>query len=73
MNSYLIQLRSILSKRQRIEAFLLAVILFFAMLLEVFGLGILFPLLLLIIDPEKINQNKLIKQVKLLFLISYQF
>ena len=67
MSSYLIQLGSILSKRQRIGALLLAVVLFFAMLLEVLGLGILLPLLTLIIDPEKINQNKAIYEFKLLF------
>jgi hypothetical protein len=67
MNSYLIQLRSILSRRQKIGALLLSIVLFLAMFLEVVGLGILLPLLSLIIDPEKINQNKLIKEVKLLF------
>ena len=67
MSSYLIQLGSILSKRQRIGALLLATVLFFAMLLEVLGLGILLPLLSLIIDPEKINQNKAVNEVKLLF------
>jgi len=67
MSNYLIQLGSILSKRQRIGALLLAIVLFFAMLLEVLGLGILLPLLSLIIDPEKINQNKSFKEVKLLF------
>ena len=67
MSSYLIQLGSILSKRQRIGALLLAVVLFFAMTLEVLGLGILLPLLSLIIDPEKINQNKAVNEVKLLF------
>jgi len=67
MSSYLIQLGSILSKRQRIGALLLAVVLFFAMILEVFGLGILLPLLSLIIDPEKINQNNAVNEVKLFF------
>jgi ATP-binding cassette, subfamily B, bacterial PglK len=67
MSSYLIQLGSILSKRQRIGALLLAVVLFFAMLLEVLGLGILLPLLSLIIDPEKINQNNAVNEVKLFF------
>ena len=67
MNSYLTQLGSILSKSQKIGALLLSIVLFLAMLLEVLGLGILFPLLSLIIDPEKINQNKVIKEVKLLF------
>lgn len=67
MSSYLIQLGSILSKRQRIGALLLAVVLFFAMLLEVLGLGILLPLLTLIIDPEKINQNNAVNEVKLFF------
>ena len=67
MSSYLIQLGSILSKRQRIGALLLAVVLFFAMILEVFGLGILLPLLSLIIDPEKINQNNVVNEVKLFF------
>jgi len=67
MKDYLIQLGSILSKRQRLGAILLGVILFFAMLLEVFSLGILLPLLTLIIEPKKINQNYLIEDVKLLF------
>ena len=67
MNSYLIQLGSILSRRQKIGALLLSIVLFLAMFLEVVGLGILLPLLSLIIDPKKINQNKLIKEVKLLF------
>ena len=69
MNSYLIQLRSILSRRQKIGALLLSIVLFLAMLLEVLGLGILLPLLSLIIDPEKINQNKLIKLSQLETLI----
>ena len=67
MKDYLIQLGSILTKRQRLGAILLGGILFFAMLLEVFSLGILLPLLTLIIDPKKINQNHLIEDVKLLF------
>ena len=67
MSNYLTQLGSILSKRQRIGALLLSIVLFFAMLLEVFGLGLLLPLLSIIIDPEKINQNKVFKEVKLLF------
>ena len=61
MNSYLIQLGSILSKRQKTGALLLSIVLFLAMFLEVLGLGILLPLISLIIDPEKINQNKVIK------------
>ena len=56
-----------MTKRQRVGAFLLSIILFFAMFLEVLGLGILLPLISLIIDPEKINQNQVIKEIKLLF------
>jgi len=67
MNSYLIQLGSILSKRQKTGALLLSIVLFLAMLLEVLGLGVLLPIISLIIDPKKINQNKVTKEVKLLF------
>ena len=67
MKNYLIQLGSILTKRQHLGAFLLGLILFLAMLLEVFSLGILLPLLTLIIDPKKINQNQIIEDIKLLF------
>ena len=67
MSNYLKKLGSILSRRQKIGTLVLGIVLFFAMLLEVIGLGVLLPLISLISDPNKINQNKLVSQIKIFF------
>ena len=67
MRNYLLQIGSILTKRQRLGSFLLVMLLFIGMLLEILGLGILVPLLSLIIEPKKINQTPIIKEIKFFF------
>ena len=51
----LIKIRVLLSKREKKALFILLILLFIGMFLEVLGLGILLPLITLILDPEKLN------------------
>ena len=54
----------LLTKRQRKGLVLLSFLLFFGMILEVFGLGILVPALNVIIDPQALDTNSLISNIK---------
>jgi len=54
----------LLTKRQRKGLVLLSFLLFFGMILEVFGLGILVPALNVIIDPQALETNSLISNIK---------
>ncbi|MDA8849274.1 ABC transporter ATP-binding protein/permease [Flavobacteriaceae bacterium] len=54
----------LLTKRQREGLVLLSFLLFFGMILEVFGLGILVPALNVIIDPQALDTNSLISNIK---------
>lgn len=54
----------LLTKRQRKGLLLLTFLLFFGMILEVFGLGILVPALNVILDPRALDSNSLISKIK---------
>jgi ABC-type multidrug transport system fused ATPase/permease subunit len=54
----------LLTIRQRKGLVLLSFLLFFGMILEVFGLGILVPTLNVIIDPQALDTNSLISNIK---------
>ena len=47
----------LITKRQRIELVILTLLLFVGMVLEVFGLGILIPVISVILDPETIEKS----------------
>jgi len=54
MKNELKQLKVILNRHQKIKLLLLSILLFIGMILEVFGLGLVFPVLSIIEDPNKI-------------------
>ena len=51
-------------RRRPAGVFFLSFLLFFGMILEVFGLGILVPALNVIIDPQALDTNSLISNIK---------
>jgi ABC-type multidrug transport system fused ATPase/permease subunit len=57
----------LITKRQRKGLFILILLLFMGMILEVFGLGILIPALTIILDPEMLEQAPLMSSIKRAF------
>ena len=64
MINVLKKINFLLTKRQRKGLIVLALLLFFGMILEVFGLGILVPALSILLDPEHSNNLVLISKIK---------
>ena len=67
MLSTLKKINALITKRQRKGLLILSLLLFIAMILEIFGLGILIPLLSVILQPEMIDTNPLIFSVRTFF------
>ncbi len=58
MKDILVKLKYLLSKSQRTKLIILTVLLFFGMILEIMGLGVLVPVLSMILDSDFIYNNK---------------
>tara|TARA_B110000459_G_C16594009_1_gene487674 strand:+ start:316 stop:2055 length:1740 start_codon:yes stop_codon:yes gene_type:complete len=59
----IIKINSFISSTQRNKLLFLIVLLIIGIILEVFGLGILVPILTLILEPEVLNKNEIIKEI----------
>ncbi|MBU79567.1 MAG: ATPase [Flavobacteriales bacterium] len=57
----------LITKRQRKGLVILTLLLFAGMILEIFGLGILIPVISILMDPEMIDKNPFILSIKILF------
>ena len=57
----------LLSEKERKNLLILTLLLFFGMILEVFGLGILIPLISLLLDPESLSNNSFLIILRPLF------
>ena len=64
------KLFQILLKEEKQELFIISIFLLVGMFMEVFGLGIVFPFILSILEPKKLNNIQLIDQIKEYFQIS---
>lgn len=58
MKDILVKLKYLLSKSQRTKLIILTVLLFFGMILEIMGLGVLVPVLSMILDSDFIYNNQ---------------
>jgi ABC-type multidrug transport system fused ATPase/permease subunit len=54
----------LLTKKQRSQLLFLVLFLIFGMILEIFGLGILIPVLAIILDPDKIKETPILNLLK---------
>ena len=68
MISTLKKINFLITKRQRKGLVILTLLLFIGMILEVFGLGILIPALSILLDPDMIETNSLVKFARSFFL-----
>jgi ABC-type multidrug transport system fused ATPase/permease subunit len=64
MISVLKKINFLITKRQRKGLFILTLLLFIGMILEVFGLGILIPALSIILEPEMLEKTPLISSIR---------
>ena len=67
MLDILIKINLLFTKRQRKRLAILTLLLFFAMIFEVFGLGILIPILSILLDPEMSETTSLVSLVRSFF------
>lgn len=67
MLDILIKINLLFTKRQRKRLAIITLLLFFAMILEVFGLGILIPILSILLDPEMSETTSLVSLVRSFF------
>lgn len=73
MKDILVKLKYLLSKSQRTKLIILTVLLFFGMILEIMGLGVLVPVLSMILDSDFIYNNEYTKNlIELLGDISHE-
>ena len=63
MKESILKINSFISNSQRNKLLFLIILLMIGIFLEVFGLGILIPILTLILEPEVLNKNELIKEI----------
>ena len=56
MNFMLNKLNFLLSKKQRGSLIYITILLFFGMVLEIFGLGVIVPMLTFILEPDSLGQ-----------------
>ena len=63
MKSLLLKLNFLISKKQRKSLIILFCFILIGMILEVFGLGIILPLISLIIDPDFLESNIYLKHI----------
>lgn len=57
MLDILFKINSLITNRQRRGIIILVILLFIGMILEVFGLGIIIPMINILIDPEMVENN----------------
>ena len=67
MLSTLKKINFLITKRQRKGLVILTLLLFVGMVFEVFGLGILIPVLSILLNPEMIESNLAISNVREVF------
>ena len=58
----------LLSKSQRKKLIVLTILLFFGMILEFFGLGILVPVLNILLDPSALDENRYFESLREFFI-----
>ena len=61
---------SLINERQKRSLFILSLLLFFGMFLEVIGLGILIPTITILLDPESFKDVEILSSIKDFLLIS---
>ena len=61
------KINSLITSRQRRGILILLVLLFIGMILEVFGLGIILPMINILLDPEMVNNTFGLRSVKSFF------
>ena len=67
MKETLLKINYLITKRQRNGLIILSILLFFGMILEVFGLGILVPTLSILLDPEAFKNSQKLYSIRLFF------
>jgi ATP-binding cassette, subfamily B, bacterial PglK len=55
---------SLINERQKRSLFILSLLLFFGMFLEVIGLGILIPTITILLDPESFKEVEILSSIK---------
>ena len=58
------KIKLLLTKQQKLSLVYLSLLLVIGMFLEIFGLGLIIPLITIILDPELINDTYGIRQIK---------
>ncbi len=64
MLDILFKINSLITDRQRRGIIILVILLFIGMILEVFGLGIIIPMINILIDPEMVENNYALRTLK---------
>ena len=67
MKKTLKKINYLINKRQRKGLVILTILLFVGMIFEIFGLGILIPFLTILLDPEMIESNLALSNVREIF------
>ena len=58
------KIKLLLTRQQKLSLVYLSLLLVIGMFLEIFGLGLIIPLITIILDPELINDTYGIRQIK---------
>ena len=67
MLNILAKINSLITNRQRRGIIILTILLFIGMILEVFGLGIIIPMINILLDPEMVENTVGLRSLKDLF------
>jgi len=67
MSDTLVKINSLITNRQRRGLVILVLLLFIGMILEVFGLGIIIPMINILLDPEMVENTFGLRSLKIFF------